>query len=97
MVGAVKQEISGGSDLNHISTSYVERHNLMVRMHMPLHSADECVLKEDREPRVRGGAPLNVLQFRPPRSNAESRPRNGRWRHGSALGNDRCCGRARRF
>ena len=38
------------------STSYAERQNLTMRMHnAPLHSADERLLKEDREPRSFSG------------------------------------------
>jgi uncharacterized LabA/DUF88 family protein len=32
--------------------------------HAALHATDECVLEEDREPRLRRGAPYDVLQFR---------------------------------
>jgi hypothetical protein len=33
-VGAIKTEINGGPDLKHISTSYIERQNLTMRMSM---------------------------------------------------------------
>src|ERR1700729_1977189 len=51
-----------------------------------LHAADKRVFKEDRKPRVRGRAALDVLQFRSTPSNAESQPGNGRRRDGSSLG-----------
>jgi IS1 family transposase len=33
-IGAIKREITGSPDPNHISTSYAERQNLTMRMHM---------------------------------------------------------------
>src|ERR1043166_546771 len=55
----------------------------------PLHAADECVLKESREPRLRGRTARDVLQFRPRASNIAWEPGDGSWCHDAALGDDR--------
>jgi hypothetical protein len=45
VVGAFAQPITGNSDPAYISTSYVERQNLTMRMRR-LHAVDECLLQE---------------------------------------------------
>jgi hypothetical protein len=50
----------------HVSTSYAERNNLNVRMHLTPHdAAHECVFKEDGKPRSRDVAAFFLLQLRP--------------------------------
>ena len=50
-------------------------------VHAPVHSADECLLKEDREPPSHAVAVLRPLQFLPPAQEpAWQHPGDGRWR-----------------
>jgi hypothetical protein len=50
-----KEPDPGSPDARHISTSHVERQNLNMRTDWaPPHSVDECLLKQDRQPRPRG-------------------------------------------
>lgn len=64
-VNADKRRINGAPDMEQVSTSYVERQNLTIRMHNPpLHATDQCVLKENREFGALRGAALYVLQLR---------------------------------
>jgi hypothetical protein len=73
-----------------VSTSYAERQNLTMRMHMrPLHAPHQCILKEGREPCRSVRAAFDVLQFRAASSDAQDQSRNGRWRDEPALGNGR--------
>ena len=64
-IGCEREAVTGNPDPDHISTSYVERANLSMRMGMrPVHSAHQCLLEKDREPRRRRCALFHVLQFR---------------------------------
>ncbi len=54
--------------------------------HAPVHSADQCLLKEGREPRLRRRASHDVLQFRPRSFEAAHVARYGRWHEQDALG-----------
>ena len=54
--------------------------------HAPFHSADERILKEGREPRLRSRASYDVLQLRQDTYEAAHVPCDGRWRFGAALG-----------
>jgi len=86
-IGVKKERIEGKPDIEHVSTSYVERNNLThADAYAPLHSADERLLKEGRESRLRGGAAYDVLQFRPAAFKAADVARDGGWRFGSSLG-----------
>ena len=49
--------------------------------HASVHAADECILKEDREPSRRGLFAFRALQFRAHASNFASDASNGGWCH----------------
>ena len=75
--------ITGNPDETQISTSYVERQNLTIRMgHAAVHTADQWLLKEGREPRCIRGAPLHVRELRKapqePRQSLPADPCDGR-------------------
>ena len=82
--------ISGNPDETLISTSYVERQNLTMRDgHAPLHSTNQRLLKEGREPRGVRRSALHVHEFRSapqePRQSVPTDPGNGRWTCGPHL------------
>ena len=54
--------------------------------HAPLHAADQCLLKEGREPRAVDGAVHDLLQLRPPPQDAPCNPSDGRRRVRQAVG-----------
>jgi hypothetical protein len=47
--GASKRAVSGTPDEKRVSTSYVERQNLNMRMGAPVYVADKRIFKEDRQ------------------------------------------------
>jgi len=77
-IGIEKRPILGHPDDAHISTSYAERQNLTIaHADETLHSADERIQQEDREPRSGDRPALHALQFRPPTPGASGFSRDG--------------------
>ncbi len=94
--GAIKTPIMGNPDAEKISTSYVERQNLNMRMqNAPVHALDERVQQEGREPRARGQPVLHVLQLLPAAHDAHQGQERHQddARHGSGAHRSRLEGR----
>jgi hypothetical protein len=65
-LGATKSPVQGAPDNKHISTSYVERQNLNMRMGMRRFTRlTNAFSKKIREPLSFAGAVFSLLQFRP--------------------------------
>ena len=83
--GATRKRVTGDPDESHISTSYVERQNLTMRMSMRrFTAADERFLEEAGEPGASRRALLRVLQLLPGPQDVEDVAGDGGQNHGHA-------------
>jgi hypothetical protein len=88
-IGAEKKPKIGNPDSKHISTSYVERSNLTMRMHMRRFTRLTNAFSKKVENHAAAIASYDVLQFRSHPSDAQGIARDGRRRFGQALGSVR--------
>ena len=78
-IGCLSKTVTGNPDPKHVSTSYVERaESHDADAHAPVHTADERILKEGREPHPHGGDLRGVLQFHEDSQDAQSDTGYGR-------------------
>ena len=86
-IGTRKRRVEGSPDPDHISTSYVERANLTMRMSMRRFTRlTNAFSKKGREPRAQRCAALHVLQFLPDSPDAQDHACDGCGRDRAALG-----------
>jgi hypothetical protein len=81
--------VAGDPDPGEISTSYVERQNLTMRMGMRRFTPHKRVLEEGREPRARRQPALHALQLRAHPPDARMHARAGRRRDRQTVEADR--------
>lgn len=92
-----KTPVFGEPISEYVSTSYVERQNLTMRMGMrrftrPL-TPHQRLQQEAGEPLRRGRAPRRALQLRSPSHDAARDARDGRWCRGAHVEHGRACRR----
>ena len=87
-IGAVKHRVEGNPDFKHVSTAFVERQNLNIRMgNRRMTRLTNAFSKKSGKPRAHDVYLFHALQFRSHSSDVEGHARDGGWRLSQALGN----------